>query len=196
VLQERRLQRVGGTSTIELEVRVISASNRDLQALVEDGTFRQDLYYRLVVYPIALPPLRERREDVPALVEHFLAKYAADAGKRIERVEPDALQRLMTHDWPGNVRELENVVHRSLLSASGPALSVTDLPSELKGEAPEGIAPEVGEGSLNLQELERSAIQAALELYGDNLSDAARQLGIGRSTLYRKLEQYGLRSKD
>jgi DNA-binding NtrC family response regulator len=102
----------------------------------------------------------------------------------------------MAHDWPGNVRELENVVHRSLLSASGPALGVADLPSELKGEAPEGIAPEVGEGSLNLQELERSAIQAALELYGGNLSDAARQLGIGRSTLYRKLEQYGLRSKD
>ncbi len=131
VLQERRLQRVGGTKVIELDVRVVSASNRDLAQLVSDGRFRQDLFYRLVVFPIELPPLRERREDVPALVEHFLAKYAADAGRRIIRIQPAGLECLVTHDWPGNVRELENVIHRSLLVATGPELLLSDLPRDL-----------------------------------------------------------------
>jgi DNA-binding NtrC family response regulator len=194
VLQERSLQRVGGTKKIELDVRVISASNRDLEELVGEGGFRQDLYYRLVVFPIHLPPLRERREDVPALVEHFLAKYAADAGKRITTVEPDSLDRLTGHDWPGNVRELENVIHRSLLVASGSELRLEDLPAELQS-GPTAPAPAVSVGVSKLAELEKNAILAALEQYGGNLSDAARQLGIGRSTLYRKLEQYGLRSK-
>jgi len=195
VLQERNLQRVGGTKKIDLDVRVISASNRDLEQLVNDRHFRQDLYYRLVVFPIQLPPLRDRREDVPALVEHFLAKYAADAGKRITRIDQGALEYLLSYHWPGNVRELENVVHRSLLVAAGPELGVNDLPPDLK--VPEGASPPVVvEGGLrSLEELEKEAIRQALENFGGNLSDAARQLGIGRSTLYRKLEQYGLRSK-
>jgi len=199
VLQERSLQRVGGTKRIDLDVRVISASNRDLEQLVTDGRFRQDLYYRLVVFPIQLPPLRDRREDIPALVEHFLAKYAADAGKRISRVEPAAMERLSAHRWPGNVRELENVIHRSLLVASGPELLAVELP--VTGGASGGAAARPGDSSvdpgaagiLKLDELEKNAIRLALEKYGNNLSDAARQLGIGRSTLYRKIEQYGLR---
>jgi DNA-binding NtrC family response regulator len=194
VLQEKSLQRVGGTQRIELDVRVISASNRDLEQLTGDGRFRQDLYYRLVVFPIHLPPLRDRREDVPALVEHFLAKYAADAGKRIERVAPDALEYLVQHDWPGNVRELENVIHRSLLVAGGPELMISDLPRGLGGAEPAPSATPDG-GVVSLEEMEKHTIRAALEQYGGNLSDAARQLGIGRSTLYRKLEQYGLRPK-
>ncbi len=197
VLQERRLQRVGGTRVIELDVRVVSASNRDLNQLVSDGRFRQDLFYRLVVFPIELPPLRERREDVPALVEHFLAKYAADAGQRIERVQPSALECLVAHSWPGNVRELENVIHRSLLVATGAELKLEDLPRDL-GVGSDQDAPTVAlvGGSHSLEELEREAIRQALEHFGGNLSDVARQLGIGRSTLYRKLDQYGLRSKN
>jgi DNA-binding NtrC family response regulator len=194
VLQERSLQRVGGTKKIELDVRVISASNRDLEELVGETKFRQDLYYRLVVFPIHLSPLRERREDVPPLVEHFLAKYAGDAGKRITTVAPEALNRLTGHDWPGNVRELENVIHRSLLVASGPELGIEDLPAELQS-GPASAPSAVSLGVSKLAELEKNAILAALEQFGGNLSDAARQLGIGRSTLYRKLEQYGLRSK-
>ena len=197
VLQERCLQRVGGTKTIDLDVRVVSASNRDLAQLVSDGGFRQDLYYRLVVFPIELPPLRERREDIPALVEHFLGKYATDAGKRIERVEPAVLDLLMSLEWPGNVRELENVIHRSLLVASGPEVTMEDVPSELRSGGEENVAAAsvLNGGRYSLEELEKEAIRQALEHYGGNLSDVARQLGIGRSTLYRKLDQFGLRSK-
>jgi DNA-binding NtrC family response regulator len=131
VLQERVLQRVGGTETIELDVRVISASNRDLAQMVSDGSFRQDLFYRLVVFPIALPPLRDRREDIPMLVEHFLEKYARDAGKRVTRVEPRAMHALSEHGWPGNVRELENVIHRTLLVSAGLELTLDDLPPSI-----------------------------------------------------------------
>ncbi|PWB76555.1 MAG: hypothetical protein C3F15_05190 [Holophagae bacterium] len=194
VLQERCLTRVGGTKTIALDVRVVSSSNRDLAQLVGEGRFRQDLYYRLVVFPIELPPLRRRREDIPALVEHFLNKYAGDAGRRITRVEPAALELLMRHDWPGNVRELENVIHRSLLVASAPELKRDDLPRELAAERDRAVLADEGPGELrSLEELERQAIERAIDHFGGNLSDVARQLGIGRSTLYRKLEQYGLR---
>ena len=195
VLQERSLTRVGGTKSIALDVRVVSSSNRDLAQLVGEGRFRQDLYYRLVVFPIELPPLRRRREDIPALVEHFLAKHAGDAGRRITRVEPAALELLTRHDWPGNVRELENVIHRSLLVASPPELKRDDLPRELTG-ARTGAPSSDGEPAelCSLEELERQAIARAIDHFGGNLSDVARLLGIGRSTLYRKLEQYGLRA--
>jgi len=195
VLQERCLQRVGGTKRIDLDVRVVSASNRDLEQLVADGGFRQDLFYRLVVFPIQLPPLRDRRDDIPALVEHFLDKYAADAGKRISRVDPGAMELLVSHDWSGNVRELENMIHRSMLMAAGPELLAADLPMGPAGDSAHSRSTVPTDGVLKLDELEKHAIQLALERYGGNLSDAARQLGIGRSTLYRKIEQYGLRPK-
>lgn len=201
VLQERVLQRVGGTETIDLDVRVISASNRDLAKMVEEGTFRQDLFYRLVVFPITLPPLRDRREDIPLLVEHFLDKYARDAGRKVTRVEPRAMEALASHGWPGNVRELENVVHRTLLVVAGLELTLDDLPPNIiAGDNPQvapGTAVEVTskDGPKSLEDLEREAIIAAMETNQGNLSDVARQLGIGRSTLYRKLEQYGLRDK-
>jgi DNA-binding NtrC family response regulator len=203
VLQERVLQRVGGTETIELDVRVISASNRDLAKLVEDGEFRQDLFYRLVVFPITLPPLRDRREDIPLLVEHFLEKYARDAGKRVTRVEAQVMEALTQHGWPGNVRELENVIHRTLLVSSGLELTVDDLPPGIgqtsaadEMEARPATGADEGGATLNLEELERKTIARAMEQNKGNLSDVARQLGIGRSTLYRKLEQYGLRDKN
>jgi len=189
VLQERTLQRIGGTRRIELDVRVISASNTDLEEAVREGRFRQDLYYRLVVFPIQLPPLRERREDIPLLVEHFLEKHAADAGRRVRRVHPDALRRLLAHDWPGNVRELENVIHRALLVCDGEEIAPDDLPPELGRLA---TAPAAEEVPMSLEELERWAIERAVAACGGNLSEAARRLGIGRSTLYRKMQQYGI----
>jgi DNA-binding NtrC family response regulator len=188
VLQERSLQRVGGTRRVELDVRVISASNRDLTQLTGAGTFRQDLYYRLVVFPIHLAPLRDRREDIPLLVSHFLDKHARDAGRVVDRVDEAAMERLCAFDWPGNVRELENVVHRALLVSSGPALGVADLPPELHSRPPRPAA-----AADSLEEVERRAIRDALASCGGNLSEAARRLGIGRSTLYRKLDLYGLR---
>ncbi len=191
VLQERSLQRVGGVRRVDLDVRVISASNRDLAALVREGTFRQDLFYRLVVFPIHLPPLRQRRDDIPLLVEHFLAKHAADAGRRVDRVQPAAMARLQAYDWPGNVRELENVVHRALLVTPGPELRAEDLPLELPLSPDLPLELPAG-GDRTLEELERWAIQETLRRADGNVSDAARRLGIGRSTLYRKMEQYGL----
>jgi two-component system response regulator HydG len=197
VLQERCLQRVGGTETIDLDVRVVSASNRDLEAMVTEGSFRQDLFYRLVVFPIELPPLRDRREDIPLLVDHFVDKHARDAGTRIRQIDPAVIEALMAHEWPGNVRELENVVHRSLVIAEGPDLTLDDLPAGLTAaDRRAGAAPGSSvDPGLSLEELERVAIERALETHDGNLSDVARQLGIGRSTLYRKLEQYGLRDK-
>ncbi len=189
VLQEKSLQRIGGTARIHLDVRVISASNRNLAEMVRQGKFRQDLYYRLVVYPIDLPPLRERRDDIPALVEHFLSKYASDAGRRVTRVHPEAMQRFMAYEWPGNVRQLENVVHRAMLVCKGGELTVEDLPPELGG----GNLAEPGDEAdhfLSLDEMEERAIRRAVESCQGNLSLAARRLGIGRSTLYRKMQQY------
>jgi DNA-binding NtrC family response regulator len=197
VLQERCLQRVGGTKTINLDVRVISASNRDLESMVADGSFRQDLFYRLVVFPIELPPLRQRAEDIPLLVEHFIGKYARDAAAGVTGIQPGAMEALRDHTWPGNVRELENVIHRSLLLADGPAIGIDDLPVGLGSGADspgsESAAPI--SVAMSLDELEKAAIEKALKRHGGNLSDVARQLGIGRSTLYRKLEQYGFKNK-
>jgi DNA-binding NtrC family response regulator len=197
VLQERCLQRVGGTKTIDLDVRVISASNRNLEQMVADGSFRQDLFYRLVVFPIELPPLRDRRDDIPLLVDHFIEKYARDAGKRVTGIQPTAIAALKGHSWPGNVRELENVIHRSLLITDGPEITDADLPPGLGPSSGDGVGGSSAPISvaMSLDELERAAIEKALKRHGGNLSDVARQLGIGRSTLYRKLEQYGLREK-
>jgi len=197
VLQERCLQRVGGTQTIELDVRVISASNRDLEQMVADGSFRQDLFYRLVVFPIELPALRERRDDIPLLVDHFIEKYARDTGKRVTGIEPTAIAALKAHEWPGNVRELENVIHRSLLVADGSEITADDLPPGLGSRSvdPGATSSTPISVAMSLEELEKAAIEKALKRHQGNLSDVARQLGIGRSTLYRKLEQYGLREK-
>ncbi len=197
VLQERCLQRVGGTKTINLDVRVISASNRDLESMVANSSFRQDLFYRLVVFPIELPPLRQRSEDIPLLVEHFIKKYARDALTGVTGIQPGAMEALRDHTWPGNVRELENVIHRSLLLADGPAIGIEDLPTGLGADAdgPGSDSSAPISVAMSLDELEKAAIEKALKRHGGNLSDVARQLGIGRSTLYRKLEQYGFREK-
>ena len=188
VLQEKEVKPVGSTDRIPINVRVIAATNRDLESAVKDGRFRQDLYFRLNVVQIKLPPLRERKTDIVLLVNSFLEKFS-DATRSVRTISEEAMLRLMAYDWPGNVRELENAVERGMALGSGPLLHVGDLPSNLQYANSEHI-PERDE-LLPLEELERRAILRALrETSGDKLA-AARILGIGKTTLYRKLKQFG-----
>ena len=200
VLQERELQRVGGTAMIPVDVQVIAATNRDLDAALRSGAFRADLYYRLAVFPIELPPLRERREDVPQLVDHCLEQYAERAGEAVKSISPGALRLLLAHDWPGNVRELQGVIERAATMASGGVIEAADLPAGLEPVRPERepLEREAGgePGALAqvapLAEVERRAVERALAAAGGNVTRAARALGISRATLHRKLNKYGL----
>jgi two-component system response regulator HydG len=192
-IQEREIKPVGSTERLPLDVRILAATNRDLELAMREGRFRQDLYYRLNVVTVRVPPLRERRSDVPLLVNHFLERFT-DSARPFKGFSEDAMNRLMSYDWPGNVRELENVVERAVALGAGPVVHTVDLPSNL--QAPGGAAalgaPTVREGILPLRELEKRAILDAIrELGGDKLQ-AARRLGIGKTTLYRKLKEYGL----
>jgi len=187
VLQEREVRPVGATSTLPVDVRVVAATNRDLQKEVDRGSFRQDLFYRLSVVPIRMPPLRERKSDIPLIVSHFLERYATD-GRPSAVFSEDAMARLVSYDWPGNVRELENAISRALALNSGALLHVGDLPTNLQSPAPARLP--LDDEQITLAELERRAIYRALQkTRGDKLA-AARLLGIGKTTLYRKLKQY------
>ena len=197
VLQERELQRVGGAAMIPVDVQVIAATNRDLDAAMRSGAFRADLYYRLAVFPIDLPPLRERREDVPQLVDHCLEQYAGRAGEAVKSISPGALRVLLAHDWPGNVRELQGVIERAATMASTGIIEAGDLPAGLEPERPErdaGGEPGALAQVAPLAEVERRAVERALAAAGDNVTRAARALGINRATLHRKLNRYGLTS--
>jgi len=186
-LQEREVKPVGSTERITLNHRVISATNRDLEAAVRNNTFRQDLFFRLNVVQIKVPPLRERKSDIHLLVSFFLDKFS-DPQRPVRTISEDALRRLTAYDWPGNVRELENAIERAVALGSGPILHVGDLPSNLQFSSADRL-PEQDE-VVPLEELERRAIIRALrETAGDKLA-AARLLGIGKTTLYRKLKQY------
>jgi DNA-binding NtrC family response regulator len=186
-LQEREILRVGGTERIRIDVRFVAATHQDLERAVREGRFRQDLYYRLNVIPLTLPPLRERRTDIPLLVEHFVKKYA---GARPRTVAPAALQLLVAYDWPGNVRELESVVERALLLGDGPQIVPADLPDAVTSRLrlPRGaVDVELPEGGIDLRELERSLIARALERTAGNVSRAARLLGLSRRTLQYRI---------
>ncbi len=192
VLEERRFQRVGGTETIDAEVRVVAATNRDLQKAVAEGRFREDLYYRLHVIPVTLPPLRDRREDIPLLVQHFLPRLSADLGRPVTGVSPEAMAALVSHTWPGNVRELRNVLERGAVVSTGPVIGLADLGLEIPaGVGTLVLAPE-GE-PLSLEEIERRHVAEVLRWAGGNVTHAARVLGIDRMTLYNKIKRYGLR---
>lgn len=188
-LQEREIRPVGSNERVPLHARIIAATNRDLETRVRKGEFRQDLYFRLNVVPIKLPPLRERRSDVPLLVSAFLEKFA-DPETPMPNFTEEAMRRLIAWDWPGNVRELENAVERSTALASGPNLEFLDLPTNVQyGESTSSSEPE---DVVPLEVLEKRAILRALkETAGDKLA-AARKLGIGKTTLYRKLKQYDM----
>ncbi len=201
VLQEGRLTRLGGQQTISVDVRIISATNRDIEAMVRGGQFREDLYYRLVVYTLTLPSLRERIEDIPELCVHFLRKHSSQVGRMMTSLSPEALEKMMRYEWPGNVRELENVMRRALIASEGDILTMDALPEKfqrLQPRTPGEKNTAMGTTSLAphevipLADVERDAIERALAVCDGNITVASKKLGIGRTTLYRKMITYKL----
>jgi two-component system, NtrC family, response regulator HydG len=195
-LQEKEFERVGGEQTLKVDVRVLSATNKDLKQEVAAGRFREDLYYRLHIVPITLPPLRERREDIPLLVMHFLDKLGPKTNARITGVDDDVLGRLMAYNWPGNVRELENVIEQSLVFAEGDRITLAALPAQLRGDGGSGDRLEVPHGEMALpdilDDLEKQLILKAYQKANGVKTETARLLGIKTSALYYKLEKYGI----
>jgi two-component system response regulator HydG len=212
VLQDGEFTRVGGNEVVKADVRVIAATNTDLERAVEEGKFRLDLYYRLSVFPIHVPALRERREDIHPLVIHFLEYYKQRTGRFVSGISKVALQALISYDWPGNVRELENAMERAVIIASGRQIELEDLPAavhkfgrqrdaEIRVEraqaASEGRSMKLEiDVPSSMDEIERQAIEATLDYTSGDKTKAARLLAIGRKTIYRKLEQYNGQSQD
>lgn len=202
VLQEQEFERVGGVSTIRVDARIIAATNRDIQADIKAGRFREDLYYRLNVVPIHLPPLRERREDIEPLIRYFLAQFNTRLGREVSSIDPVCLDHLIHQDWPGNIRQLENVMERLVLMTEGTSLKVSDLPEELRpqGSSGPGASLELGPGT-GLKEivrartvgLERELIEKALEETGGNVTRAAEKLGLSRKGLQLKMKELGIK---
>ena len=189
-LQEREIRRVGAERSIKVDARVVAATNRDLRAAVEAGTFREDLYFRLGAFIITVPPLRDRREDIPPLVHNFLVRASSRMKKDVKAVSADAMSAMMNYRWPGNVRELEHAVERAVILANTPSIRLRDLPPEITQKT--RLRP--GEDTLDLHEQERASIERALERFGGNRRKAAEALKISTVTLWRKMKQYGLSS--
>ena len=194
-LQEREVMRVGGTKPIKVDVRVIAATNRDLEAMVKDGRFREDLYYRLNIIPIVIPPLRNRRDDIPALVDFFIAKHTAGAHRQIRGLTPGARNLIMSYSWPGNVRQLESAIERAILLCEGNEIEVEDLPVEIRQEGTSASAfnfklPPEG---ISFDEVERSLITQAMEQTNWNITRAAKLLGLSFRTLQYRLEKFGIK---
>jgi DNA-binding NtrC family response regulator len=194
-IQEGRFYRVGGTHTISVDVRIIAATNRDLHEEVRTGRFREDLFYRLNVVPIALAPLRPRREDIPALVEFFLRRFEQQPGRDVCAISAGALATLASHDWPGNIRELENAIERATLLCDGPTLEIEDLPAEITSlcaapaDSPAPLKERVRSAT---QKIEREAIAEALAATGGNVTQAAEQLGLSRRGLQLKMKELNI----
>jgi len=189
VLEEKEFTRVGGNEPLRVDVRVISATNKDLRKAIEKQEFREDLYYRLNVVNIELPPLRERKEDIPLLAEHFLNKFASENRKEITGFSTDTVEFLLDYDWPGNVRELENAIERAVILAKDSIITIADLPQKK-------ISPAYSTAQRkNLKEVEKEHILNILRETGENYSQAARILGISRMTLYKKAREYDLSVK-
>ncbi len=203
VLEERRFERVGGRETIEVDIRLLAATNCDLRARVEEGRFRSDLFFRLDVVTITLPPLRERLEDVPLLCRHFLKEFSAKHGKNVEDITAEAVSVLSAYAWPGNVRELRNAIERMVVLSRGPRLTARDVPAPIRlavqGEAHSGQwrgEPRRAGGGESLEEAERNMIFAALRRSNGNRTEAAQQLGISRRTMQRKLKRYRMENQE
>jgi DNA-binding NtrC family response regulator len=192
-LQEREIRRIGGRENIHIDVRVISATNRDLDEMVREGEFREDLFYRLNVIPIRIPELRERSEDILLLSEHFIEKFCGENDMPAKKFTRPALQCLMAYGWPGNVRELENVIERTMTLCDKDVIDAEDLPPNLQEGNLDGGAPQVG-SEVSLDDLERRHIESILRKTGNHQIRAAEILGIDRRTLYRKLIKYGLKT--
>jgi len=197
VLQEQRFERVGGTASIQVDVRVVAATNKDLEAEIRTGRFREDLYFRLAVIPLVVPPLRERQGDVEALVEHFVARFARELGQRPKRVDREAMERLARYPWPGNVRELRNLVERLMIMVPGEEIAAADLPESLGGGPGEGRGGSVLDGDhATLRDaraaFEKHYIERQLESCAGNVSRTAERLAVERSHLHRKIKSYGI----
>ena len=193
VLQEKEVQRLGGTRRITTDFRLVAATNRNLAEDLKTGRFREDLFYRINVIEVTMPPLRERREDIPLLAAFFLERFARREGKTFEGISAAALDRLSAHNWPGNVRELENAIERGVVVGRGPLLEAADLPAQLQpAVACEAPASYLAGRDVPLAEVEKAVIAAAMLRHGGNKSQAARALGISRKLLYSKLREYGL----
>jgi DNA-binding NtrC family response regulator len=190
VLEERQVERVGGDTPVDVDTRLIAATNRDLKAMVDEGEFREDLFYRLYVVVITLPPLRERQDDILLLLSHYLAVFNEENGKQLEGFTPAAVELLFAYPWPGNIRELRNLVERMVVLSHGKILDVADIPSQLRNQIDGGeiqINPD-----LTVDEMEKQMIVQALEKNGGNRTKTAEKLGISRRTLHRKLNKYDL----
>lgn len=196
VIQDREIQRVGSDFTLKVDVRILAATNRDLQEDVSVGKFREDLYYRLNVVTLRVPPLKERVEDIPLLAQHFLERYARKNKKRIKGFTPLAMDMFLKYDWPGNVRELENAVERAVILGPGDYITEKELPLSITKAYPHAEEidrpPTVSKEPQSLEEAEKDAVLAALEASGGNKSETARVLGITRKTLHKKLQKYGV----
>jgi DNA-binding NtrC family response regulator len=196
VLQEREFERLGGTRTLKVDVRLIAATNRDLRAALEEGTFREDLYYRLNVVAIDIPPLRDHKEDVPALVEFFLKKFARESGKPVQSITPVAMRLLVDYHWPGNVRELQNVIERAVTLSAGTLLDVDDVHLDSVSRRAAAIAPDANSRAIpagfTLEQWEEEIIREALKAANGNKSQAARALGLSRNALRYRLSKIGV----
>jgi DNA-binding NtrC family response regulator len=192
VLQEREFERLGGTKTLKVDVRLVAATNRDLRAALEEGTFREDLYYRLNVVPIDVPPLRNHKEDIPALVKFFLDKFAKEAGSTAKTITPAAMKLLVEFDWPGNVRELENVIQRAVTLLEGTTVEVSDIHLDSRSQRTSSGGPFVLPQGMTLDQWEQEAIREALKRANGNKSQAARLLGLSRNALRYRLSQMGV----
>jgi two-component system response regulator HydG len=196
VIQEREIQRVGGEETLSVDVRILAATNRNLEEDVKSGKFREDLFYRLNVVTLRIPPLRERQDDIPLLSQHFLVRYAAKNHKRVKGISPLAMDMLLKYPWPGNVRELENVIERAVILLLDEHVTEKELPATItESYAEKGgwvAPPQPGAANRPLGEIEREAIVATLAASAGNKSETARRLGINRKTLHKKLKDYGL----
>jgi two-component system, NtrC family, response regulator AtoC len=192
VLQEREFERLGGTKTVKVDVRLIAATNRDLREALEQGTFREDLYYRLNVVPIDIAPLRERKEDIPDLVNLFISRFAGESGKVIEDITPQAMQVLVNYHWPGNVRELQNIVERACALSKGPTLDDGDIHLDVRPAKTTNGAPGFLPDGMTLEQWEDEMVQEALRRANGNKSQAARLLGLSRNALRYRLSKIGI----
>ena len=195
VIENREIVRVGSNEPRQVDVRLLSATNQKLDDLVKAGKFREDLYFRLKVVRVVLPPLRDRREDIPLLTEHYIRRLAAEHGKSVTGISPEAQRILAAYDWPGNVRELINTLETMIVLAPKPVLDAADIPPEIHppASAAPPAAPAAGlRPGMTLEDAERTLIEQTLQATGGNRHQAAQMLGIGQRTLYRKIKEFGL----
>jgi DNA-binding NtrC family response regulator len=192
VIQEGEFERLGGSDTIKVDVRLLAATHKNLEEMIEKGTFRQDLYFRLSVVPVALPQLSERATDIPELANYFLSRFAEKNRKDIKDFHPEALNLLMQYEWPGNIRELENTIERAVILCLAEQITPQDLPPHLLSDEVREVQESISQDGFTLRDMEREVIRSTLEKTGHNKSQAAKQLGVARQTLLNKIKEYGL----